>query len=279
MISGVIVWFILQWPFDIVEFFRLNAMFGGKTIFEIGVLEAIRLELSRYYFYFWKLQYHRNMFLLLVFLISVPVYLTLKDSKKWIFLIPVIVPPFVYTFIVSTQSTHTILYMSPFLMTMTSVVIDKMLHSQKTTTIKFGKVMLFSLCLFFLTENFFIFYIYRNVNFNNFVKQLKEYIPEKSNVLGPQGYWVMLPDTEYYSIELLPMKGKPDIASRIRNNNIEYIIIRESTANKEIKDYVEKNCTLLGEIVENVFGSNRDTLSLTDKNLYKTKIYKVKYRE
>lgn len=268
MILGTVLWFTLHSPFDsLIKQFKI---FGGKSILEVGIFNAITLEISRYYWYFWRLRWHRIMFLLLVFLGSVIFYTFKSDSKKWLLCTPVFLPPFVHMCYVGSKSTHPILFMFPFLMIITSVTMNKLLNSRKIIIRNFGRLMLSSICLFFLVENLFIFYIYRKTNFSNFANQLKSCIQKNSKIIGPEGYWSIFPD-EDYQISL----SARDLA--VKKQEV-YIILEgtvDMNVNSLVGNFIRTNCILVGEIYDKVYGGP-DFVSLNDRTLHKTQVYRVK---
>ncbi|MBN1384703.1 MAG: glycosyltransferase family 39 protein [Elusimicrobia bacterium] len=262
-------------------------------------LKSLTEEIVRYRKYF-ATPY--RVFELLPMFIAICYVLKRRTKSDFLLLILIITYIVLMALVVKNKNPYFILFF-PFIYVLIASVIDNLLSNLKqlNTISKTSLLFIILIIPFFLCFDFRLIRQYWGADYSKYIKELKQYIPSHSSVMGPMPLWYGFYDQLYYDnlhyIERAlerdthynDLKGTPDevymikhlaFISFLKELKVEYFILDESskeylTTQKYMKfDDSEEKFMLITDV------KNKHYVGYyfpKNKKYYITKIYRIKY--
>ncbi|OGR57137.1 MAG: hypothetical protein A2034_01500, partial [Elusimicrobia bacterium GWA2_38_7] len=157
-------------------------------------LFIIRSEFQRWYDFFWMGAYHRNIFLLILFLISnIYAFLKFRSKGSATVLIAIISGTIGFCIGAPNKTTWYVIYIYPFLILSSAAFLYDFHLSRslwKRTAIWPVTLLLILFLTFECTEKL----RFYHSDYNNFIKKVMKQIPEGSRILASDNLWIGLKD-------------------------------------------------------------------------------------
>ena len=282
--TGLLWWVITHILLDPKLFFE---QWNGFVMKEIGTPGAstgvnpfgiVLKELKRYTFWFWSTTGHRNMVELVLLVCGLAGFLFVPKTenmplhKRGVTVMLICIASWIvmFTLIVSQKAPYYIFLFLPFVM----ILLAKGLENLKPL---FSKTVFLLLVLFYLTQTAFISMKYKDIDYTNYGRNVRQIIPVGSRVLADTALWFALSEDNFYS-ELTYSYywriTKNSLDSYLKEKNIEYIAFgKEQIGTFVMSDYFKNNYNLFATVEDGFYGSGG---MLTGAKSYTTEIYKRK---
>jgi len=295
VILGLLWWIYMHILTDPATFFWQWGSYWSK--FEpppahgFSLIEIFKNEAKRYVEFFWKGRFHRNMFLLVLFVfstISAAILSIRQKSYPHGLLLTVLFSGIItLTFVVPNKTTFYFIYIFPVLSVLSADSLFRSIKNSQTLLRTAGVVLLTGTFLVFTSENVYKLVKFREANYYSFVGKLKQHIPENATVLGKAAYWFGFTKQsyylDYYANFLYCENNKPvlkcNLLEFIKKNKIDYLIADEEFFwwdRENIIGTINKNNKIFGPIAtieDKFYGS--DFFAFIQKEKSITKIYMV----
>lgn len=293
--AGLFWWVTWHVLIDISLYFeQRNAIrfYQVHTLF-IDTITMVSKELWRWYSFFWQGAYHRNMFLLFLFIFVFFHAIRKHKVTSYRTILIILLSGFLGLWLGAPNNTPWyIIYIYPFLIMLTSGVLYHLyfssFYSQKIIAI----ILTSGLVLFSTLENLGKLKFYSS-NYYTYIEKIKTYIPKGSIILGSDNQWLGLKDhtqfignyivlcrprfkrerilTDYYAGSL------EDLFHRLK---IQYIIADEEFLTwgydgDSLLLFIKNNCEFIGEFTDSFYGISHYLCKKSPRPLL-TKIYRVK---
>ena len=183
VITGIIWWIVMHIVLNYdIFFFQIQNFWSyvSPPTWELGSISNIFLkEFQRYYQFFWVARPHRNVYWLLLFVISL-IYLVKNRNEKSCktILLAMLGCIIGFTLVVPGPNTFYLMFIFPLLV----ISVSNFLYQQFVSNHKLKRfaAIILTLGLFMLlsAENFYKFYYFRNADYHSYISKIKPYVPE-----------------------------------------------------------------------------------------------------
>ncbi|MBU2615329.1 MAG: glycosyltransferase family 39 protein [Elusimicrobia bacterium] len=152
----------------------------------------------RYYNFFWLGRFHRNMFLLLLFIISLLYGLFKKEKGQMTIIYITIVTIISFILFVPNTTNFYLILTYPFIIILSVKFLHDFLLSKSTYKIILSSALIVGLSALLISENAYKAQFIKS-DYYGFIGKLKKYIPEKSVVMGYTGYSMGFENNVFFS--------------------------------------------------------------------------------
>lgn len=278
------------------HFFKAVSTFAQEKSFGFNPFERVWNNILYFYNIIQKSEYYRKVIDFTFFAITISGTLFLLRTRKAssqsaiiyrLFLL-ILAAIDIGLLLMGMYNRHYILLLYPFIIPLGALFlidIRKYLPEKaKILPIAF----LISFCLINIAQNIYLFYVFRNADFDNYITNIKRNIPPGSIVIGDLAYEYGFHNYDYiasFDLTDATSQGKISIEKYFDVNKIDYIIYNQywdymsknqidyGTVNyKELQKFLERKCVLVTEIKDYCYGMTYRYWG----NCW-TKIYKVAY--
>lgn len=297
-ISGVILliilWFLGRFCCN-NRFFNKILSYASNKSLEKNLITRIKDFFIYYYRIFWGNPYHSKCidiaFIMFVVIFSIFIInkrnIDIDLRKRCRLLLLILISINIGFFLLGRYNRHYIIVIYPFVIMLGLLVLSGVINyfDKKIAIVLIILFLLFPLIN--IGKNAYLFYIFRNSDFDNYMKRIKENIPPKKTVIGDLSYEYGFHDYDYISIHDLTyaFSKKMEIENYFCINKIEYIIYTQywdymcrnqidygAIDYTELKTFLENRCQLIENIQDHYYGMTHQYWG----NCW-TKIYKVRY--
>lgn len=290
-----IFWHILWNPklfFEQAQFLKVYS-YGQMPLLFWPFLTMIKQECRRWYDFFWLGAYHRNMFLLLLFGLSI-----FRAISKWkkeeerIILTSVFCCVLGLMMTTANKTAIFVIYPYPFILILVSVFLYESFTSEFSRKKKIACALGGAFFFFLFLENFSKINFYRS-DYNSYINKIKEQIPKSASVFITDNLSLGLRDhTDKMLVNLvLHFKRMLDgnnvhleyfaggFEDFLKRSKVEYIVADNEMLGwpqqkEDLNRFIEGNCSLVAQI-EDPFYNFSTYLNKKSPQPLITKIYRV----